>query len=270
MLDIMLPAFAATVILVGIHAYLGIHILARGVIFVDLALAQIAALGAITGVLFGVELHTAGSYFMSLAATFLGAAVFSVSRGRKTCGALQEAAIGIVYVVSAALSVMVLDRLPGEAEHLKGMLVGNILFVTWPQVLKTGLLYAVVGALHWVWRRRFFAISEDPAGAEAAGVNVRLGDFLFYALFGFVVTSSVELAGVLLVFTFLIIPAVAAQGLASACAGRLWLGWALGVATSLAGIVCSAWLDLPTGPAIVCCFGLMSLAAFAARRLFGK
>jgi len=159
MLEIMLPAAAAAVILVGIHAYLGIHILARGVIFVDLALAQIAALGAITGVLFGLELHTAGSYFASLFATFIGAGVFAFSRGRHTIGAVQEAAIGIVYVVSAALAVMVLDQLPGEAEHLKGMLVGNILFVTWPQVLKTAALYAAVGLAHYVFRERFGAIS---------------------------------------------------------------------------------------------------------------
>ncbi len=267
MIEIMLPALAASVILVGIHAYLGIHILARGVIFVDLALAQIAALGAITGVLFGLALHTPGSYFMSLAATFVGAGLFALSRGKKTSGAMQEAAIGIVYVVSAALAVMVLDRLPGEAEHLKGMLVGNILFVTWPQVLKTLALYAAVGAAHWAWRGRFLAISRDPAAAEAAGVNVRLWDFVFYALFGVVVTSSVELAGVLLVFTFLIIPAVAARGLAASLSGRLWLGWALGVLTSVAGIVLSAGLDLPTGPAIVCAFGLLSLLVFLGKKV---
>ena len=264
MLEIMLPAAAAAVILVGIHAYLGIHILARGVIFVDLALAQIAALGAITGVLFGLELHTAGSYFASLAATFLGAGVFAFSRGRTTSSAMQEAAIGIAYVVSAALAVMVLDRLPGEAEHLKGMLVGNILFVTWPQVLKTAVLYAAVGAAHYAFKARFAAISFCPAVAADCGAGARFWDFLFYALFGIVVTSSVELAGVLLVFAFLIIPAVSAARLAGTMSGRLWLGWGLGVATSLAGIAASAAWDLPTGPAIVCAFGLLALSAFAA------
>lgn len=264
MLEIMLPAAAAAVILVGIHAYLGIHILARGVIFVDLALAQIAALGAITGVLFGLELHTTGSYLASLAATFVGAGVFALTRGRQTTGAMQEAAIGIVYVVSAALAVMVLDRLPGEAEHLKGMLVGNILFVTWPQVAKTALLYAAVGLAHYFFRERFLAISFCPA--SAAG-GVRFWDFLFYALFGFVVTSSVELAGVLLVFTFLIIPAVSAAHLVSALRSRIWLGWGLGVLTSLAGIAVSAVYDLPTGPAIVCAFGLLALCSFAAGKL---
>lgn len=262
MLEIMLPAMAAAVILVGIHAYLGIHILARGVIFVDLALAQIAALGAITGVLFGLELHTTGSYFASLGATFVGAGLFAFSRGRNTAGAMQEAAIGIVYVVSAALAVMVLDRLPGEAEHLKGMLVGNILFVTWPQVIKTAALYAAVGLAHYVFRERFTAISFCPASAADCGADARLWDFLFYALFGFVVTSSVELAGVLLVFTFLIIPAVAARFFAATLRGRLWLGWGLGVITSFAGIAASARWDLPTGPAIVCAFGTLALGAF--------
>lgn len=268
MLEIMLPAMAAAVILVGIHAYLGIHILARGVIFVDLALAQIAALGAITGVLFGLELHTTGSYLASLAATFVGAGVFALTRGKNTSGAMQEAAIGIVYVVSAAMAVMVLDRLPGEAEHLKGMLVGNILFVTWPQVLKTALLYAAVGLAHYLFRERFLAISFCPA--SAAGAGVKFWDFLFYALFGFVVTSSVELAGVLLVFTFLIIPAVSAAHLVSALRSRIWLGWGLGVLTSLAGIAVSAVYDLPTGPAIVCAFGLLAIVSFAGAKALGR
>ena len=265
MFEIMLPASAAAVILVGIHAYLGIHIVARGVIFVDLALAQIAALGAITGVLFGLELHTSGSYFASLAATFIGAGVFAFSRGRRTTGAMQEAAIGIVYVVSAALSVMVLDRLPGEAEHLKGMLVGNILFITWPQVLKTAGLYAVVGAVHYLFRERFMAISF---GKTDTASSVRGWDFLFYALFGAVVTSSVELAGVLLVFAFLIIPAVSAAHFVSSIKARIWLGWGLGIATSLAGIGASAAWDLPTGPAIVCAFGLLSVLTYVSGGLF--
>lgn len=270
MLEIMLPAMAAAVILVGIHAYLGIHILARGVIFVDLALAQIAALGAITGVLLGFELHTAGSYFASLAATFVGAGVFALTRGKKTTGAMQEAAIGIVYVVSAAMAVMVLDRLPAEAEHLKEMLVGNILFVTWPQVLKTLALYSAVGLTHYLFRDRFLTISCNPGKANGQGWSVRLWDFLFYALFGLVVTSSVELAGVLLVFTFLIIPAVSAMHFVSGIAGRIWLGWGLGVITSLAGILLSARYDLPTGPAIVCAFGALALGSYGAARLLRR
>lgn len=259
MLEIMLPAAAVAVILVGIHAYLGIHILARGVIFVDLALAQIAALGAIAGVLLGFELHTTGSYFVSLSATFIGAGIFSVTRGEKTTGTMQEAAIGIVYVVSAALAIMVLDRLPGEAEHLKGMLVGNILFVTWPQALKTLALYSAIGAAHYLFRDRFITISFNPEGARKKGWSVRFWDFAFYALFGLVVTSSVELAGVLLVFAFLIIPAVSAMRLAATLSARIWLGWVLGLIVSLAGIAASAAWDLPTGPAIVCAFGLLAL-----------
>ena len=162
---------------------------------------------------------------------------------------------------------MVLDRLPGEAEHLKGMLVGNILFVTWPQVARTAALYAAVGLAHYAFRARFAAISFCPASAADCGAGARLWDFFFYALFGFVVTSSVELAGVLLVFTFLIIPAVSAMRFSSTLKGRLWLGWGLGVGTSLAGIYASARFDLPTGPAIVCAFGALALAAFCADKL---
>jgi zinc/manganese transport system permease protein len=166
------------------------------------------------------------------------------------------------------MAVMVLDRLPSEAEHLKGMLVGNILFVTWPQVLKTLALYSAVGLAHYLFRERFMAISFRPREAAAQGLAVRFWDFIFYALFGFVVTSSVELAGVLLVFTFLIIPAVAAMRFIGNIKGRLWLGWGLGVLTSLAGIVISACYDLPTGPAIVCAFGVLAVAAYIAGKLF--
>jgi zinc/manganese transport system permease protein len=217
----------------------------------------------------GFELHTTGAYLSSLAATFAGAAVFSLTRGNKQhCGAMQEASIGIVYVVSAALAIIVLDRLPGEAEHLKGMLVGNILFVTWPQVLKTLGLYAIIGLAHYVWRERFSILSFNPGGEAAEAMSVRTWDFLFYVLFGFVVTSSVELAGVLLVFTFLIIPAVAARKFAKSVKNRLRLGWALGVTASLCGIIVSARYDLPTGPAIICAFGVLSVSAHLAGKLY--
>jgi len=264
MLEIMLPAFAACAVLIGIHAYLGVHIIARGGIFVDLALAQIAALGAVTGALFGVPLHSAGSYFFSLGFTLLGAGLFSLTRLRDS-EVPQEAFIGIVYVVSAALAVMVMDRIPGEAEQLKEMLVGNILFTDWKEIGKTALLYAGVGGAHYLFRDKFLAVSCGPEESVHGERNVRFWDFAFYALFGLVVTSSVAIAGVLLVFAFLIVPAVCSMFFYKGVAERLVFGWVTGLAASAAGLVASYKLDLPSGAAVVAAFGLLVPAAYLLR-----
>jgi zinc/manganese transport system permease protein len=265
MFELMLPAFLISVILVGIHSYLGIHILARGVIFVDLSLAQIAALGAIVGVLFGYELHTTSSYFTSLSFTFIGAMIFAISRAKKHKEIPQEAIIGIVYVVSAALSVLVMDRLPSETEHLKEMLVGNILFVSKNQIIKTFILYSIVGFLHYIWRDKFLMISFEPERAQKE-INVKLWDFIFYSLFGIVVTSSVELAGVFLVFSFLIIPAVASIMVYKTLGKRLIFSWIFGVVVTIIGLYLSAKLDMPTGAMIVSVFGLSLLLVWFVKR----
>src|SRR5512141_1618746 len=206
--EILLPAFVASLILTGIHAYLGVHVVERGVIFVDLSLAQIAALGTTIAVLSGIEPHSPTAYWISLLFTFIGAAVFSTIRGQKA-RIPQEAVIGICYAVASAAAILAMSKAPSESEHLKDMLVGNILAVSWEKVLKTAGLYAAVGAFHYRFRRQFLAISMNHDKAERDGLNVRLWDFLFYASFGFVVTSSVSIAGVLLVFCYLIVPSVA-------------------------------------------------------------
>lgn len=255
MLEIMIPAFVASVILIGIHSYLGMHIIARGVIFVDLSLAQIAACGAIAGVLLGIKIHTTLSYFISLLFTFFGAIIFSFSRSKRHKEIPQEAVIGIVYVITASLSILILDRLPSESEHLKEMLVGNILFVNNTQLLKTAILYSIIGIIHYIFREKFFMISFEPERAEKE-INIRLWDFIFYALFGLVVTSSVELAGVFLVFTFLIIPQVAAIMLFKTITKRLLFAWIWGTAIALLGLYFSASFDTPTGPTIIVTYGL--------------
>ena len=256
MIDLMLLPFIVCLILVGIHAYLGIHVVERGVIFVDLALAQIAALGAVFGALMGFPLHSLHAYFMSLGFAFVGAAVFALTRFKES-EIPQEAIIGITYVVAAAAAVLVLDRIPGEAQHIKEMLVGNILFVDWKHVAKIAALYSVVGLFHFLYRDRFILVSCDPDQAVQKGISIRLWDFLFYGTFGFVVTSSVHVAGVLLVFSFLIIPAVCAIMFTKNFRRRLAIGWVAGALTSLAGIYASGVWDFPTGAAMVCCFGLL-------------
>src|SRR5207247_9979019 len=196
-------------VLTGVHADLGVHVLSREVVFVDIALAQIAALGATAAFLAGYETDTWESYVSGLSATVLGALVLSLTRSRRR-HVSQEAVIGVVYAVSSAGAVLLADRSPHGAEHLRGMLVGSILSVSGREVLKVAVLYAAIGVFHWLCRRPFFLISTDPGAAYREGWRVRWWDFLFYASFGVVVTSSVRIAGVLLVFSYLIVPALAA------------------------------------------------------------
>ncbi|MGH9457223.1 MAG: metal ABC transporter permease [Thermoanaerobaculia bacterium] len=249
--------FVAGLILTGIHAYLGLHVVERGVIFVDLSLAQIAALGTTVAFLAGHGLHSQTTYFWSLGFTIAGAAIFAFTRVHGRTHVPQEAIIGIVYAVSAAAAILAMSKAPEGTEHLKDMLVGNILTVSWGEVGKTAVLYALVGAFHWMFRRRFLAISMDADAAAREGMSVRFWDFLFYTSFGFVVTSSVAIAGVLLVFSYLIVPAVAAMLFARTIATRLTFGWILGALVTAGGIVLSFRFDLPTGATIVCTFGLV-------------
>jgi zinc/manganese transport system permease protein len=268
-LQFLAAPFAASLILTGIHAYLGVHVVERGVIFVDLSLAQIAALGATMAVLMpftGGDPHHPGVYWVSLGFTFIGAAVFSLVHSHKA-RVPQEAIIGICYAVASAASIVAMSTSASQAEHLQHMLVGNILAVSWPEVLKTAALYGVIGGFHYVFRDKFLRISMDRDGAAAAGLPVRFWDFLFYASFGFVVTSSVGIAGVLLVFCYLIVPSVAAMLYADRIGPRLAIGWTMGTVVSALGVYLSLKLDLPTGATIVCTFGIVLLVMAALRPL---
>jgi len=256
LLSFLAVPFAAGLVLTGIHAYLGLHVVERGVIFVDLSLAQIAALGTTMAFLAGHGLHSDTTYYWSLGFTLMGAGIFAFTRlhGEKA-KIPQEAIIGIVYAVSAAAAILAMSKAPQGTEHLKDMMVGNILTVSWPEVIKTAVLYSLVGAFHYAARDKFLMISTNQAAAVQQGLNLRLWDFLFYASFGFVVTSSVAIAGVLLVFSYLIVPSVAAMIFARTVGGRLAFGWTMGALVSAAGIWLSFQYDLPTGATIVCTFG---------------
>ena len=254
--------FLACLVLTGIHVYLGLHVLARGIIFVDLALAQVAALGITVALLAGHPIQSGAAYWYALAFTLAGSLLFAVSRTHRA-PIPQEAIIGIVYAVSAAIAILVIDRAPQGSEHIKQLLVGSILTVTLKEVGTLALLYAIIGSLHWTIRRPLLEISLDPEAAISKGRWVRWWDFVFYASFGFVVTSSVQIAGVLLVFSYLIVPAAIAALLVHSVSARLALGWALGFVVSLLGLVASATWDLPTGATVVTTFGV-SMAAVAA------
>jgi zinc/manganese transport system permease protein len=264
--------FAASLILTGIHAYLGVHVVERGVIFVDLSLAQIAALGATLALVAeagGYGEHSSLVYFVSLGFTLVGAAIFAMVRTQRS-RIPQEAIIGISYAVAAAASILAMSKAPSETEHLTGMLVGNILAVSWTEVFKTAALYAAVGVFHYVFRKQFLAISVNHAHPERTGLHVRWWDFLFYASFGVVVTSSVSIAGVLLVFCYLIVPSVAAMLYSEHIGTRLAIGWTMGTIVSGVGVYLSLMLDFPTGATIVCTFGVALLLMALARPLFAR
>jgi len=260
------PLFAC-LILTGIHVYLGVHIVERQVIFVDLALAQIAALGIVVALLFGFDHEHVLTYWFALGATFIGAVVFACTRSRRQ-KIPQEAIIGIVYAMAASLAILLLSHSPEGDEHVRHMLVGNILLVNLSQIIKMAVLYAVIGLIHWRFRKVFLLISTDPQEAYRQGVSIRFWDLVFYITFGVIVTSSVEIAGVLLVFSYLIVPAVSAILFCSTFKGRLIFGWIFGVIVSSLGLSLSYVADLPTGASVACTFGAGLVVLSLVRSLY--
>jgi zinc/manganese transport system permease protein len=256
MLDLLFWPLLAGLVLTGIHAYFGLHVLARGVIFVDLSLAQVAALGLTVAILAGHQVHSETGYWYALAFAIGGAVLFAFARPYEAA-LPQEAVIGIVYAVSAALGVIVLDRAPLGAEHIKQLLIGSILTVTPKEVGELTGLYAAIGVLHFLCRRPLMQSSWPSPSARAPQQSARalFWDIVFYVSFALVVTSSVRIAGVLLVFSYLIVPAAVAGLLVADLRRRLFIAWALGAALTAAGLYASWTWDLPTGPAIVTAFG---------------
>ncbi|HET7791399.1 MAG TPA: iron chelate uptake ABC transporter family permease subunit [Gemmatimonadales bacterium] len=267
-LQLMLPPFVACMVLVAMLSYLGLHVIAREVIFVDLSLAQMAALGSLSALLFHVDPDSNTAYMFALTATALGAFLFALTRGSGgTSRVPQEAFIGIVYVVASAAAVLVADKVPGGGEAVEKTLVGSLLWVTWPQIVKLALVYAGLGAFQYIFRKRFLTISFHPEEATRNGWRVRWWDFLFYLAFGVVITLAVPLAGVLMVFSFLVVPAVTANLFTGNKRTLALISWSTGALASAVGLWLSYRADLPTGPLIVCMYGLLLLVAGALRRM---
>ena len=265
-LEIILPGFLACLVLTGFLAYLGLHVLAREVIFVDIALAQIAALGTAVASYYGIEPHTTASYVWSLGFTFVGAALFALTRGLRR-RVPQEAFIGITYAVAAASAILVAKFLPHGDEEIKEILIGSLLTVTLPEVGVTALIFAVLGVLHFAFRKKFLELSFNHDDEAHDGWKPMLWDLLFYASFGVVITSSVQMAGVLLVFSFLIVPAVFSALFTNRIGMRLLIAWILGGVVSAVGLYGSFTFDLPTGAAVVVTFGIALLLGAIARAI---
>ena len=248
---------AACLALPPLLVYLGLHVVKREVIFVDLALAQVATLGTCVALIMGYHFDDRLTFWISLGVTFLGAALFSWSRTRQRGEVPQEAIIGITFVVAAAGVILLLSRVAGGKEELEHLLTGDILNVTPAEVGQRVAVFGALGAFYATYHSRFAMISADPEAAFATGLRVRFWDFLFYAAFAVIVVSFVRVAGVLLTFAYLIVPAVCAVMLAEGWAARLAIGASLASLASLIGLYTSYRLDLPTGAAIVCACGIM-------------
>ena len=263
---VMLVPIIACLLLAGIHGYLGIHIVSRQVIFTDLAMAQIAALGAAVAMLFHFEVDSTPTYFFSLAFTLFGALVLAGTHFRH--GRIpQEAVIGVVYVVSAAAVILVLDKAPNGGEMVKDLLAGRILWISKPEILTELVVYSLAGFIFALARRRIHLISQDRALAAAQGIKVFWWDLLFYCLFGIVVTISVRLAGVLLVFSFLVVPALISFLFVDSFRNRIIFAWIIGGAVAIISCIWSYFTDWPTGATVVVTFGL-SLADCRSHSLF--
>src|SRR5438552_1641040 len=267
MWEVMFWPIVACILLPWLLVYLGLHVVQRGIIFIDIAMAQMASLGICLAVLLHLDLESWTTFGIALAFTLVGAAIFSVT-GKRASQIPQEAVIGISYVVAAAAAVLLLSRAAEGDEEIKNMLVGNILLVTPREVWERFALFAAVGVFHFVLRKRFLLVSFDRDRAYQQGLRVRWWDFLFYATFGLIVTSFVRIAGVLLVFSYLIVPAVCGISLARGIRARLLLGWIIATVGGIGGLFWSFYGDLPSGAAIVCTFGalLIVVAVYAVIR----
>ncbi len=272
-INLMLAPFCECLVLVGIHSYLGLHVIRRGIIFVDLAFAQIAALGLTVGFLFGIMPESAGAYWISLSFTLFGAFLFSVFRSVES-KIPQEAIIGLVYAIAASAMIIVIDRAPHGAQHIKEVLTGDLLFVKWDFVISAAAVYSIIGIFHYIFRDKFLAITENhdsPKNAchkgasnltvNKADFNHKFWDFLFYASFGVIITHSVRTAGVLLVFVFLVAPAIFSRLFWVSWRAQLLAGWIMGVIVSAGGLFTSYYLDMPCGPSVILFYGAVLLAA---------
>jgi zinc/manganese transport system permease protein len=265
MLDLILVPLVAALVILAINAYFGLHIIRRGVIFVDLAFAQIAALGSTVAFLLGAHPDSLLSYVFAFGFTLLGALLFSFTRVENG-HVSQEAYIGISYVVASAAVILLSSFTAEGAEHVKETLTGSLIWVTWPTVIKMAAVYALIALFHWFLRHRMIAVTFSPGTVR----NVRLWDFIFYVSFGVAITFAVNLAGVLLIFSTLVIPAVIAFLYTDRLMPALLVAWLAGAVAIIGGVAASFAWDITTGPLLVCAFGVVLILAALLRPLLRR
>lgn len=270
-LDLMAAPTLACVILAVIYTYFGVHVLKREIIFIDLSLAQLAALGTTVAFVLEVESDSWEAVTFSLVFIILGSAFFTYTRSQ-IWRVPQEAVIGITYVVGSSMAILLVSQAPHGAEHLKTLLNGSILWMTWERVSYLAITVLIVSLIHWQYRIRFFDISRNYRTKNKGANSLVIWDFLFYITLGLVIISSVQTVGIFLIFTYLIIPAVCGALFFHSMRKQFYLGSAVGMIGSLIGLALSFYLDLPTGSTLVCVFGIFFLAALLLHHLsgFGK
>lgn len=278
-LTIMFAPFVACITLVGIHGYFGIHVLKREIIFIDIAMAQIAALGGTIFMLLPVEItsewgtvayeaHGGGiiAYIFSLILVFFAAGIFTLLKSEKLFVSI-EALIGITFAVATTGAVILIDKGAGGDVHVKEMLVGSILWVKWSSILKSFIVYSLIGGFHYLFRDKILAISENYQKAKESGINVKLWDFFFYFTLGIVVIHSVAIGGILVVFAFLIIPATISSLFSVKWGPRIIIGWIIGTIVTVAGLWHSWKWDVPSGPCVILFLGVSLLLAALVKKL---
>jgi zinc/manganese transport system permease protein len=256
---------ALIAVVLVLHTYMGLHIIRRTIIFCDLVLAQQAALGALVGIALGVQYATGGSYLVSLVTVLVGSVLLAVVRPTNRA-VPREAVIGIMFALTLALALLLGDKLSGGGAHVTKTLAGSMLWVSWQLVVITVAVYALLIAFHYRFRRQFIGLSEDPDRVR----NQRWWDFLFFATQGIITVMIVPIAGVLLAYTFLMIPAAIAAMFSRGWVGAVVLGWSVGLVACVLGLVVSYSWNLPYGPSLVLSLGVFFFVAVIVRALRGE
>ncbi|MFC1477127.1 metal ABC transporter permease [candidate division KSB1 bacterium] len=258
MLDIILflaPPITICILFAGILSYFGNHILTRGIIFIDIALAQIAALGTMIGLLLGFAEGARSLEIISLVFTLAIISVFAMTKFEKQV-IPQEAIIGIIYGLGLGLATLLSEKIPGGSNFITKTITGNILWVTWDQVFWTFLLFAAIAVLHVLLRKHFVKISESRENLPYSIGKVRFYELIFYITFSIVVVRAVPIGGIFLVFTLLIAPTAMATLFTQNWTARFIWSWIIGILGSMAGIYISYTFNISNGPAIVCMLGV--------------
>ncbi|OGV61913.1 MAG: hypothetical protein A2283_18510 [Lentisphaerae bacterium RIFOXYA12_FULL_48_11] len=250
----------ACVLLCLILGYLGLHVLKREVIFIDIAVAQIAALGALMAHIFiGVAPDSIPALLSGMGATLFAAFFFALTRNKASQIPI-EAVIGITYALSASAALFLIGKGTGGHTHVQEMLSGGLLWVKTSELLWTSAVFAFVGACFGLFRKPFRRISDGYEDAVAAGMHVIVWDFLFYSLCGIVITLSVKLAGIVVTFCFLIIPATTSAIISTRWGIRLLIAWLAGIASSAAGLLFSQRMDFSAGVCVALFLGITLFA----------